>query len=169
MTSQFIIIDLIKFHNAEPELPDKSCRDNEFSCHDNSTCLVKSQQCDGRQDCTDGSDETNCPNLQLDCAPLSHLPPDKTSTISCSNSTTCIYSCVNTTWRFPLEESGGVVLVSEMEITCDVGTSQWSHVTARNPLGHLPSCRGGKFRYLDYNVSFLSDLQRWGKGHIFKL
>ena len=35
------------------------CRDNEFRC-DNDVCLNSEWQCDGEEDCEDGSDEQGC-------------------------------------------------------------------------------------------------------------
>ena len=35
------------------------CRRNEFACN-NGKCVTKSQKCDQRDDCGDGSDEAGC-------------------------------------------------------------------------------------------------------------
>ena len=37
------------------------CRRNEFACH-NGKCVTKSQKCDQKDDCGDGSDEAGCGN-----------------------------------------------------------------------------------------------------------
>ena len=36
-----------------------SCRNGAFRCS-NGQCILSSHQCDGNQDCIDGSDETGC-------------------------------------------------------------------------------------------------------------
>ncbi|KAL5253244.1 hypothetical protein ACHWQZ_G013126 [Mnemiopsis leidyi] len=142
MCDYLAIAEIAVYETFRDEIPENKCGNNEFLCHDNSTCLLKSQQCDGRVDCTDGSDETNCPDNQLDCAPLPHPTRDNNSTLSCSDSSTCHYSCVNSSEGFPLDDgSGKVRVVSALDLKCDRNTSQWSHMSVQNPLGHLPSCR----------------------------
>ncbi len=37
-----------------------ACSDNEFKCVESGHCVEKKYRCDGRADCLDGSDETNC-------------------------------------------------------------------------------------------------------------
>ena len=34
-----------------------TCKYSEFECNDNSGCYTDAEKCDGRKDCTDGSDE----------------------------------------------------------------------------------------------------------------
>ena len=40
---------------------DVTCSDDMFQCHYPSYCIYKEWQCDGERDCSDGSDELQCP------------------------------------------------------------------------------------------------------------
>ncbi|KAJ8916704.1 hypothetical protein NQ315_013908 [Exocentrus adspersus] len=55
-----------------------SCRTNEFQCLDNGRCIDLNLRCDRRNDCSDGSDEYNCPTEPP------FIPPETTRpTFSC--------------------------------------------------------------------------------------
>ncbi|CAL1289274.1 unnamed protein product [Larinioides sclopetarius] len=41
-------------------IPEKRCSYNEFACTNKSQCIPKEQKCDFKEDCADGSDETQC-------------------------------------------------------------------------------------------------------------
>ena len=41
--------------------PGPTCKKKEFQCR-NGECIPKAYRCDKDNDCTDGSDETNCPS-----------------------------------------------------------------------------------------------------------
>ena len=43
----------------------KGCLANEFTCN-NGQCVPSTARCNGRYECTDGSDESNCGNLEID-------------------------------------------------------------------------------------------------------
>lgn len=60
----------------------KQCRPEEFRCN-NGQCISKSFVCDKDDDCTDGSDETTCP--EPTCSP---------SSFQCNNS-----ACVPLNWK----------------------------------------------------------------------
>ncbi len=40
-----------------------SCNIHQFRCHDNSQCVSHWRVCNGRRDCRDGSDESQCSEL----------------------------------------------------------------------------------------------------------
>ena len=122
-----------------------SCGVDEFQCQNKSACIPMSRKCDGIRHCTDGSDEATCPDSvsydrNTKCVHLSVR--DDSSSIICDTATKCTYSCVNPSMKFTSTMSGGFEVVSEMVVTCDPYTSQWSHMTDENPLGNFPSCRG---------------------------
>lgn len=53
---QFIIFLIILFDISSPE-----CTSDQFQCQNDGRCIDKRARCDGRSDCTDSSDEYNCP------------------------------------------------------------------------------------------------------------
>ena len=42
----------------------QGCSSNQFTCN-NGQCVPSTARCNSRRDCTDGSDETNCGNLEF--------------------------------------------------------------------------------------------------------
>ena len=45
--------------------PLQDCEDDELTC-DNKNCVDKILECDGEDDCMDGTDENNCPGKNCD-------------------------------------------------------------------------------------------------------
>ena len=39
------------------------CEEGELKCSDGRECIPETEMCDGRNDCFDGSDESNCKGL----------------------------------------------------------------------------------------------------------
>ena len=53
-------LTLFQYSNQEFENYFKNCKADEKKC-DNGNCYWEKYHCDGDKDCTDGSDEKNCP------------------------------------------------------------------------------------------------------------
>ena len=67
-------------------------------------------------------------------------------TMDCDTSATpvaCTYSCPSNQFF-----DGGDALTSTMKVTCNTSNAEWSHMSATNPLGVLPSCSGKRVKPL---------------------
>ncbi|XP_063685965.1 uncharacterized protein LOC134819758 [Bolinopsis microptera] len=150
--------------NQEQSQCVQSCSENQYQCQDKSGCIPSTKKCDGVKHCPDSSDETpptcigggtTAEETSPACPPLP--PPDGISKLTCSSPTRCTYSCINPLLRFYTStytlQTG---LVSEMEVTCNPATSQWSHMGFYNPFGVFPSCREtfGYTLFLEWTGSF---------------
>jgi len=59
-------VSQIKLSNCETVVL-ASCASNQFSCGSNhGGCIPSTYRCDGDRDCTDGKDENNCGEFNLD-------------------------------------------------------------------------------------------------------
>lgn len=45
----------------EEEYEYTECKEDQFTCHSQTQCILAHQKCDGKKQCDDGSDERNCP------------------------------------------------------------------------------------------------------------
>ena len=72
------------------------CLQDEFACS-NGACLKKNWHCDGRDDCSDGSDEKNCSKFSCCCVSLLVSDPmllkSSICETCCSNSVQSRLSC----------------------------------------------------------------------------
>lgn len=69
----------------EAKRPGELCQPTEFRCNDNRQCIPRSFQCDGTNDCHDGSDEVGCiqPTVVQPPEPQKEVPRGQTFQLSC--------------------------------------------------------------------------------------